>query len=67
MILEYLLEQVEVNQHQSERGGECWERPVSCSRFIIAEADYKHYKSWFIFKDFRVQQVMIIIKSEVID
>ncbi len=39
MKLEHSQDQVGVHYHQTERGGECWERPLSCSGLAMAEYD----------------------------
>ncbi len=37
--LEHSQDQAGVHQYQTERGGECWERPLSCSGLAMAEYD----------------------------
>ncbi len=39
MKLVYSQDQAGVHEHQTERGRECWERPVSCSGLAMPEYD----------------------------
>ncbi len=39
MKLEHLQDPAGVHYHQTVRGGECWERPLSCSGLAMAEYD----------------------------
>ncbi len=40
MKLEHSQEQAGVHEQQTERGGECWERPLSCSGLAMDEYEY---------------------------